>query len=87
MQCRFIDVQDWKSRSRSKNGNAYYMRIWRNNKDARFCPVYWLLTYLKYANVTSGPIFGNANGPRRTAPTSDATLGRAGGALHTEGLT
>jgi hypothetical protein len=57
---QFVEVcmKDWKSRSRSKKGKPYYMRIWRNYKDARFCPVYWLLTYLKYNNVTSGPIFG-----------------------------
>ena len=57
---QFVEVcmKDWKSRSRSKKGKPYYMRIWRNYKDARFCPVYWLLTYLKYSNVTSGPIFG-----------------------------
>ena len=56
----FIEVcmTDWKSRTRSSKGKPYYMRIWRNYKDARFCPVYWLLKYLKYANVTSGPIFG-----------------------------
>jgi hypothetical protein len=57
---QFIEVcmKDWKSRSRSKKGKPYFMRIWRNYKDPRFCPVYWLLKYLKYANVTSGPIFG-----------------------------
>ena len=57
---QFVEVcmKDWKSRPRAKKGRPYYMRIWRNYKDARFCPVYWLLKYLHYANVTSGPIFG-----------------------------
>ena len=57
---QFIEVcmKDWKSRKKANKGKPYFMRIWRNYKDSRFCPVYWLLTYLKYADVTSGPIFG-----------------------------
>ena len=69
---QFIEVcmKDWKSRSRAKKGHPYYMRIWRNYKDARFCPVYWLLAYLNYAKVTSGPIFQTLSGGAHLTPDS-----------------
>ena len=80
---QFIEVcmKDWKSRSRSKKGKPYFMRIWRNYKDPRFCPVYWLLKYLKYANVTSGPIFGEKGKfqtPEAWTHQTDALFKKAG---------
>jgi len=38
------------------------MRIHRNYVDQRFCPVFWLLLYLKYAGHTDGPVFRGDRG-------------------------
>ena len=51
----------WKSRSPKKK-QPYPMRIHRNYVDQRFCPVFWLLLYLKYAGHTDGPVFRGDRG-------------------------
>ena len=43
------------------------MKVWINYKDERFCPVFWLLTYLRYWHVKKGPIFQYKG--RQMAPT------------------
>ena len=38
-------------------GKRYPIRLWRNYVNQSFCPVYWLITYIMYFKLTSGPLF------------------------------
>ena len=50
-------LRDWKWRSRKNKGKPYCMRVHRNYMDPRFCPVLWLLKWLSFSKISSGPIF------------------------------
>lgn len=53
-----IGFRDWKWRKqRDVQAGPYYMIVWRNYLSTKYCLLFWLLTYLKYADVHSGPIF------------------------------
>ena len=60
---KFFDVAftNWKHRKPKHRGLKYYIRIWRNYLDVRFCPLSWLLLYVKYLkteeNRTTGRFF------------------------------
>ena len=60
---KFCDVAftNWKHRKPKHKGDKYYIRIWRNYLDVRFCPLSWLLLYVKYLkteeNRTTGRFF------------------------------
>ena len=53
-----LGLRDWKWRSyeNKRKKTRYGMRIWKN-EDPRFCPVRWLLLWLKISGIKSGPIF------------------------------
>ena len=70
--------RDWKWRSTAKKGQPYYMRLWRNYLDARFCPVYWLFTYLYYFELegATGPIFQKSDGGHFSPDTWTAATDR-----------
>ena len=52
-----ITLLNWKSRKKANVNKPYPLKIHRNYLDQRFCPVFWLLIYLKYAGHTTGPLF------------------------------
>ena len=63
-----LSLRDWKWRTESKKckcprsakcfcSHRYKMYVHRNVLDQRFCPVFWLLLWLKYSGVQDGPIF------------------------------
>ena len=56
---KFIELgmRDWKWRSKANKGKRYGIRLWRNYCDAHYCPVFWLLFWLNYSGLKSGPIF------------------------------
>jgi hypothetical protein len=56
-----IALLDWKTRTPAHKGKRYIMRIYRNYLDSRFCPVMWLLIYLHFAGITTGPLFQQHN--------------------------
>ena len=55
--------RDWKARAKKNKNKPWIMRIHRNrclDSPGRFCPVFWLLTYLFYCKDglhPDGPIF------------------------------
>jgi hypothetical protein len=64
----FVSFRKWKWRSESRCcgcdksekctcGNLFKVRVHRNYLDSRFCPVFWLLTWLNYSIIITGPIF------------------------------
>ena len=55
-----VVMLNWKNRGGKKRinvGKPYPMKIHRNYLDPIFCPVTWVLIYLKYAGHTTGPLF------------------------------
>jgi hypothetical protein len=53
-----IGFRDWKWRKqRDVQAGPYYMIVWRNYLSTKYCLLFWLLTYMKYADLQSGPIF------------------------------
>ena len=76
-----VCMRDWKWRKRANAGKPYYMRLWRNYRDARFCPVYWLTTYLRYYKLRKGPIFQfkeKVMSPEQWETATDALFKKAG---------
>ncbi|KAJ1446647.1 hypothetical protein M885DRAFT_577308 [Pelagophyceae sp. CCMP2097] len=54
-----IGLRNWKSRAKKNVGVRYGIKLHRNYLDSRFCPVKWLLAWLRISGIKSGPIFGN----------------------------
>jgi hypothetical protein len=50
-------IRDWKHRSKPNKNKPYVIRIHRNYLDSRFCPVLWLLKWLVFSEIKSGPIY------------------------------
>jgi hypothetical protein len=50
-------LRDWKHRSTPNKNIPYEIRIYRNYLDPRFCPVLWLLKWLVFSGIKSGPIY------------------------------
>ena len=48
-------IRDWKHRSKPNKKKPYVIRIYRNYLDPRFCPVLWLLKWLVFSGIKSGP--------------------------------
>ena len=65
-----IGLRNWKTRTECNRGKRYGMRLHRNYLDSRFCPVTWLLTWLHYSGITSGPLFQKLAG-RDAKPTGE----------------
>jgi len=61
---KWIDVglMNWKTRSPSNRGKRYGFRLHRNYLDSRFCPVTWLLVWLHFSGITTGPLFQTLEG-------------------------
>lgn len=57
----FFLSRDWKWKSKKNKKNRYSIRVHRNYLDARFDPVFWLLSWLAFSGITSGPIFQHLN--------------------------
>ena len=57
-----LGMRDWKWRSAANKGKRYGIKIHRNYLDARFCPVTWLMLYLKIFAIEKGPIFQDKDG-------------------------
>lgn len=53
---------EWKTRRRSDVGQLYYLRIYRNYADPRFCPVIALITHMRMQGKATGPLFQNDEG-------------------------
>ena len=72
---QFIELalRKWKSRTVAHQGKRYAMRVHRNYLDSRFCPVTWLLMWLAYSKIKSGPIFQSLRGEEVTGePVSES---------------
>ena len=52
-----IFMTNWKSRKRANVGKPYPFKIHRNYLDPTYCPVLWLLFYLRASKHVSGPLF------------------------------
>lgn len=52
-----LGLRDWKWRSTKNKGKRYSIRCHRNYVDQRFCPVYFILLWLSYTGLTTGPLF------------------------------
>lgn len=48
-----LTMFNWKGRVHSSDWDMY---LHRNRLDIRFCPVFWLLTWLRLSDIRSGPI-------------------------------
>lgn len=57
---KYINVgwRDWKSRKKSSKNKLYNIMLWRNHLDPRFCPVTWLMCWIKYSGLKSGKVWG-----------------------------
>jgi hypothetical protein len=62
--------RDWKSRKTANKGSRYGVRLNRNYFDPRFCPVMWLIIWLRYSGIKEGPIFGDISPKTYQAKTS-----------------
>jgi hypothetical protein len=49
--------RNWSRRSQRNQNTLYKMKVFRNNLDARFDPVSFLLLWFSVSGITSGPIF------------------------------
>jgi hypothetical protein len=52
-----VVLRDWKHRSEPNKGKPYKMRIWRNYMNPQYCPMFYLLKWLSFSGIKSGPIF------------------------------
>jgi hypothetical protein len=53
----YLVLRNWKKRSAPNVGKPYKIKIWRNYMKACYCPVFFLLKWLHYSELSSGPIF------------------------------
>lgn len=61
---RYVEVgfRDWKHRTKKHVGTGpFYMLIFRNYLDTKYCLLFWLLMYLQKSKISDGPIFRNYN--------------------------
>jgi hypothetical protein len=58
-----LGLVDWKCRTKKNKGKRYSIRLHRNHVDVRFCPVHWLLVYLKYYDIANSPEVALTNQP------------------------
>jgi len=56
---KFIEVAllRWKNRTSANVGKPYRIRIWRNYKKAQYCPLLYILRWLHFSEIKSGPMF------------------------------
>ena len=53
-----LGQHEWKGHE-GKANPRYGLRLWRNYVNPKFCPVTWLLLYIKYSeHPETGPVFG-----------------------------
>ena len=50
---------DWKSRNGGNRNKRFGIMLHRNYLDSRFCPVFWLMSWLWRSGITTGPIWGD----------------------------
>ena len=53
---------NWKTRPPSDVGKLYYIRIYRNYVDLRFCPVIALISHMRMQGKPTGPLFQDDKG-------------------------
>ena len=61
---------DWKKRTklnRNKVEKIYYMRLWRNYVEPKYCPMLWLLRWLSVSGIKKGPIYQRLEGKPEAA--------------------
>jgi hypothetical protein len=56
---KYIEVAllRWKNRTAANVGKPYRIRIWRNCMKSQYCPVLYVLMWLNFSQIKSGPMF------------------------------
>jgi hypothetical protein len=60
-----LGLRNWKSRKKENAGKLYPVKIHRNYLDPTYCPVFWLLMYLKHSQNTQGAVFQDDDAARK----------------------
>ena len=55
-----IGFRDWKHRrARDVQKGPFYMIVYRNYLESKYCLLFWLIVYMKYLKTEKGPLFRN----------------------------